>query len=164
MNEDEIFQIESLTSNVKRLFDEQLTPAEIIAYELDLSHSTKATVFMSQKDELFAFVSGQARVTIGDVRKMLARANLMPHKFLPPKGKPDYFKNLASEYFKQVYPGMTPVSDQDLIYYKTLISQNPSLVEIKNIRSGVIKSFDPNAKNNWRAYKKFNYNKVKIEL
>ncbi len=160
---DEIIALVSLSHDLNNHFNAP-NPAEIIADKVDLSRSTTMLLFMDQQDNLFAFITSKAKTTLGDIRKMLLKANLIPIKFFDPKNKPNHFDQIATELFKQAYPGMKPVSNKDLIYYKTLVSCNPALVEIKNIRNGIIKSFDTNAKNNWRPYKKFNYSKVKVEL
>ncbi len=163
MEENEIILLETIKSQINQFFKLKLKPARIIAGEISLSRSITATIFLTENDKLFIYFKNDAKNNIREIKQILKKANLNIAKFLPLNNQTDFFNRQASIKFEQTYPGLKPVSENDLIYYKTLIRYDPVLIEIKSIKDDLIKVFDTNAKTNWRPYKKFNYNKVDIK-
>lgn len=151
-----------LLSQIKLEFGCDLEIAKIIAHQIAVSRSAVMTVFLTSDDKLYALVNVKNRAVLADIKKMLSLAGLLPEKFLPPAGKPDYFYQVGLEQFQQVYPGRQLVSEQDLAFYKTLAPYNPALVQIKQVKHGRINTFDADVKGNWRVYCKFYYNKINI--
>ncbi len=86
---------------------------------------------------------------------------LRADSYLPPKGDVEYFNIVAKAKFKEVFPGRTNISEQDLIYYKTLAVYNPALVQISEVLKGQIYQYDSDASGNWRPSKKFSYRRLK---
>ncbi len=162
MSQDEIITIESLKSIIKDFFGGQIELKRIIVPQLNFSRSSLGSVFIDQKDRLYAIIISQPKLSLGEIKKKLFSANLVYKRFLAPNNDPDFFNNLATEKFKQVYPGLEPKTERDLFYYKSLIKYDPVLVEIKTVKNDLIQTFDSNAKNNWRPCRRFSYNQIKL--
>jgi len=47
---------------------------------------------------------------------------------LPPKGRPRYFDEIGRKKFNEVFPGQKNISDEDIIFYKTLAPYSPALI------------------------------------
>jgi len=60
-----------------------------------VSHTSTASVFLTKNKQLYVFVTGQARLNLGDIRKIITRMGLKAELFLPPKGEIDYFNEFA---------------------------------------------------------------------
>ncbi len=132
----------------------------ILAWKVPLSRSTSTTIFFNNKNQLFAYIASPARQTLGDVQKLLYRMGLVAYKFLPPANRPDYFTDIATEHFHKTFPNRKVQSENDLRYFKTLALYNPALVQIKLVKDGVIKYFDPDSKDQWRILTKLTYNRL----
>jgi len=48
--------------------------------------------------------------------------------YLPPKGRPRYFDEIGRKKFNEVFPGQKNISDEDIIFYKTLAPYSPALI------------------------------------
>lgn len=137
------------------------TPVDrVVAWQLPLSRSVFCHVFFNNKNQLFVYISSPSRQTLGDVQKLLYRLGVSAYQFLPPAGQKDYFREIASGHFAKTYPGRKIVSEQDLSYFKTLAPYNPALVQVKNVKNGVLNCFDPDAKGQWRVFCKLRYSRL----
>lgn len=133
---------------------------QVIARAVPVSHTSEATVFLSTKNQLYVLISGKARLTLGDVRKLVVRMGLKVEYFFPPKGEPDYFERIGNEKFHEVFPGRAIVSPEDTAFYKTLAPYNPALAQISEVKDGVIRKFDPDSKRGWRIAAEFSYRRI----
>ena len=135
----------NLEEFIQKHFAVKLNFEEIIARNLPVSYSTEVLIFRSKNQKLYAFISGEARLTLGDISKSLTKMNLKPAKFFPPNGLEDYFLEHARAQFLRIFPAR---------------EHNPALVEIASIRNGEIKCFDSDAIGSWRVAKRLNYRSI----
>lgn len=133
---------------------------QVIARAVPVSHTTDATVFLSTKNQLYLLIDGKARLTLGDVRKVVTRMGLKGEFYFPPKGEPDYFDRIGNEKFREVFPGRSILTSDDTAFYRTLAPYNPALVQISEVKDGVIRKFDPDSKRGWRIAAEFSYRRI----
>ncbi len=133
---------------------------KVIARDVDVSRSVQATIYLTKKKQLFCYIHGSAKLTLGDIRKIVSRMGLKAELYVPPKGQPSYFDDIAVKQFRSVFPGRTPVADDDLAYYRTLAPYNPALILIHEVKDGHIYQFDPDARTHWRVATKFAYRRI----
>lgn len=153
-------QIDSLSSQIKTNFVIKYPIKRIVIWQMPVSRSALVTIFLNQKNQLFAYITTPARQTLADVQKILYRVGLSPYKYCEPVNQPGYFVKIATEHFNKIFPGRNIQVEEDLRYYKTLALYNPALVQIKAVKNGVIKGFDADAKDSWRVYTKLVYAKL----
>jgi hypothetical protein len=134
---------------------------KVIVRAVPVSYTTEATVFLAPKNQLFVLVSGQSRLLLRDIQTILSNMGLKAEKYLPPKNQPDYFTDIGTKKFKEVFPGRASATDQDIRFYKTLAPYNPALAQISEVRTGVIKQFDTDSSGSWRPAAKFSYRRIK---
>ncbi len=134
---------------------------KVIVRSAPVSYTSEATVFLTPKNQLFALISGQSRLLLRDIQTILSNMGLKSEKYLPPKNQPDYFKDIGTKKFKEVFPGRSGASEQDIMFYKTLAPYNPALAQISEVRTGVIKQFDTDSSGSWRPVAKFSYRRIK---
>lgn len=134
---------------------------QVIARGIAVSRTAEATVFLTSKKQLFVYISAHSRTLLGDISKIVARMGLKAELFLPPVGQPDYFNVIGRDKFKQVFPGRTHISDDELRFYRTLAPYNPALVLISEVKNGEIYCYDSDAKNSWRLAARFAYRRIK---
>lgn len=133
---------------------------KVIARDLPVGRAAEVFIFMTKKKRVYAFVSAEAKLLLGDIQKLLRKVGLRTGKVLPPGGEKDYFNDRALVKFLEVFPGRAYASDDDLRFYKTLIPYNPGLVEIEEIIGGEIKEFSPDTRGKWRLAKRFSYKRI----
>lgn len=151
----------ALEKHLKSRFHDGLNVHHMIVRELPVSRMATADIFMTSKNQLFAFLQAQGPMTTGDVRKIMRHMGCEVDEFLPPITDKNYFTRVATEKFRATYPGRTPLNDDDLRYYYTLVPYNPALVKIQAITNGVIYQFDPTSESSWRPAAKLVYRTVK---
>ena len=134
---------------------------KVIVRQVPVSRTAHATVFLTKKKQLYAYVSGQSKLVLGDVKKIMSRMGLKAELYVPPKGQPNYFDDIGREHVRAVFPGKATITANDLIYYRTLAPYNPALVQIHEVDSGEIKQFDTDAAGNWRVAARFAYRRIK---
>ena len=78
---------------------------EVISRNLPVGYSAEATIFKSKKGRVYAFISVEARATLGDIQYILSKMNLKPAYFFPPSGFENYFFERAKVQFLEVFPG-----------------------------------------------------------
>lgn len=145
----------------KRQFGFEFEISNLIVSDVDVARSAYASVFLTKKKQLLSYVHGDSKLTLGEVRKIISRMGLKAELYLPPKGQPTYFDDVAREHFRSVFPGRQPLADEDLAYYRTLARYNPALVLISEVKDGHIYQFDPDARTHWRVAAKFAYRRIK---
>lgn len=134
---------------------------QVIAWKIPVSRVDRATVFLTNKKQLYVYIEAQSRMVLADVKKIISRMGLKAEIYMPPKGQPRYFDEVGREKFAEVFPGRTHVTDQDLIFYRTLAPYSPALVQINEVKNGVIMQFDSDASGGWRPAAKFAYRRIK---
>ena len=98
---------------------------------------------------------------LGHIKKIASRIGIKPELFFPPKGRPHYFDDIGAEKFKDVFPGRKDVSEQDLLFYRTLAPYCPALILVHEVKDGVIYCADSDAVSGWRPAVKFAYRRIK---
>lgn len=156
----QIYDDIALERIAKEKFGLDIEIRQTIAPNIPISHTGTASVFMTTKKHLFAYISAQSKITLADVTKIVGRMGLKAELYVPPRGQPDYFGEIGRSKFRQVYPGRTNINDDDIRFYKTLAPYNPALVQIKEVKDGEIKQFDVDASGNWRVAAKFAYRRI----
>jgi hypothetical protein len=158
---DEIYDDMALERICKDRFGVDAEVAQVIVRGVDVSRSATATVFLTKKKQLMIFVGGHSRLLLSDVKKIVSRMGLKAELYFPPKGQPDYFDAVGREKFRQVFPGRGHISDEDIVFYRTLAPYNPALALISEVKNGEIYRYDSDAKNDWRLAAKFAYRRIK---
>jgi hypothetical protein len=158
---DTIFDDFALERIIKDRFGLGIEVENVIAGPIPTSHTAVATVFLTSKKQLYAYIHAKSKLDVGDVKKMLTRMGLVAELFVPPKDRPEYFDEVARDKFQMVFPGRTHVTSEDLIYYRTLVPYNPALVQIREIPNGEIRQFDTDAHGDWRVAVRFAYRRIK---
>lgn len=151
----------NLEKHLYATFGLRIDIKSVIAGRIPVGAAADATVFLSDKGLLYVCIAARGGQNLGDVRKILTRMNLRPEQILPPHADASYFDRVAAAKFCEVFPGRTSVSDQDLIFYRTLAPYNPALVQIAEVIGGVIKQYDSDAVGHWRPSTKFQYRRIR---
>jgi len=158
---DEIYDDMALERVAKEYFGLEIDIAQVIVRSTSVSRTATATVFLTKKKQLLAYISGQSRLLLGDVKKIVARMGLKAELYMPPKNRPHYFDEIGREKFREVFPGRGHITDDDLIFYRTLAPYNPALVQINEVKNGEIYCYDTDAHGRWRVAAKFTYRRIK---
>lgn len=152
---------QAITDAIHRDFGMITDVDAMIANGIDVSASAKAWIFLTKKKQLICYIDAASRLTLGDVRKMVSHIGLKPELFVPPKGRPNYFDELAEHEFRKVFPGRRSTGESDLAYYRTLAPYRPALVIVSEVKDGVIHQYDRDARGGWRPGVKFSYRRIK---
>lgn len=159
MNE-QMYDDIQLEEKIRTLFGLQLDVDSVVARRIPVSRADVATVFLSKKKQLYVYIEGQTRTVRDDVRKISQKMGLVVESYVPPKGRPHYFEEVAMAKFQSVYPGRRNVTREDLAFYMTLVPYSPALLVIKEIKDGEVLQFDPDAHTKWRRAAKFSYRRI----
>lgn len=133
----------------------------VIVRRVDVSRTAKATVFLTKKKQLLLYIEASAPLLFADVKKLVSRMGLKAELYVPPKGRPHYFDDIGRAKFNEVFPGRKAITDEDIIFYKTLAPYNPALVMISEVKNGEIYQFDADARGGWRLATKFAYRRIR---
>lgn len=158
---DSIYDDFALEESAKQQFGVILDIDKVIVRQVPVSHTAVASVYLTKKKQLYAYVTAQSKQSLGDVKKIMSRMGLKVEQYVPPKGQPDYFDDIGRAHVKAVFPGKTVITPSDLVYYRTLAPYNPALVQIREIENGEIKQFDTDTHGHWRTGAKFAYRRIK---
>lgn len=156
----QIYDDMALEQIAKEKFGFDIDIRQTIAANIPISHTGTASVFMTTKKHLFVYISAQSKLTLADITKIVSRMGLKAELYVPPRGQLDYFGEIGRAKFRQVYPGRTNITEDDIRFYKTLAPYNPALVQIKEVKDGEIKQFDTDASGGWRTSVKFAYRRI----
>lgn len=158
---DMVYDDLALEQNAKKQFGVAVDIDQVIARQIPVSRTAVATVYLTKKKQLYAYITAQSNLNLGDVKKLVSRMGLKAEQYLPPIGRPDYFDDIGMSHFKAVFPGRGHIAPNDLIYYRTLAPYNPALVQIHEVVDGEIRQFDTDAHGDWRPAVKFAYRRIK---
>lgn len=151
----------ALERSVKERFGIDIDVRQIIVFQIPVSHTAEATLFLTTKKQLYLYITAQSRLLLGDIKKLVARMGLRAELYVPPKGRPLYFDEIGRSKFHDVFPGRSQVSNDDIIFYRTLAPYNPALVLISEVKNGEVYQFDTDASGQWRLAAKFSYRRIK---
>jgi hypothetical protein len=160
MNND-VYDDMALEQIAKARFGVQLDIDHVIVRAVPVSRVARATLFLTSKKQLYLYVTGNSKLLLADIKKIVSRMGLTAELYIPPKGQPTYFDDFGTRKFKEVFPGRSHPSRQDLQYYRTLATYNPALIQISEIKTGEVRQFDTDAKGEWRTAAKFAYRRIK---
>lgn len=132
-----------------------------IVFKVPISRTGEATLFLTEKKQLYLYISGQTKFLFGDIKKIVSRMGLKADVFFPPKGRADYFDEVGREKFITVFPGRSHITKEDIIFYRTLAPYNPALALISEVKDGVVYQFDDDSNTNWRVAAKFAYRRIR---
>ncbi len=133
----------------------------VILRASDVSRTARATVLLSKKRQLLVYIEASSPLLLGDVKKIISRMGLKAELYMPPKGQPHYFDDIGRRKFSEVFPGRKVITDEDIVFYKTLAPYNPALVLISEVKKGEIYQFDADARGGWRVGAKFAYRRIR---
>lgn len=158
---DATFDQLALERECKASFGIDVEIKQAIAWRVPVNRTDHATVFLTAKKQLYVYIEAQSRLLLGDVKKIIARMGLKAELYVPPKGQPRYFDEIGRKKFGEVFPGRPQVTDSDIVFYRTLAPYAPALVQINEVKNGVISQFDSDAAGSWRVAAKFAYRRIK---
>ncbi len=158
---DSVYDDLALERTIKEQFGFAADIAQVIVREIDISPTSQATVLLTNKKQLLVYIHGQSRLLLGDVKKLVSRMGFKAELFIPPAGKPNYFDTIGRAKFRDVFPGRSHASEEDIIFYRTLAPYNPALVLISEVKDGAIYCYDSDARGKWRVAAKFAYRRIK---
>jgi hypothetical protein len=156
----EIYDDTMLERIAKGTFGVDLEIGQVIVRQIEVSRMTTATVFLTKKKQLIVYIDGRSHLLLSDVKKIITRMGLKAELYFPPKGQPDYFDIVGREKFREVFPGRDHISEDDILFYKTLSPYNPALVLITEVKNGEIYQYDSDARGSWRVAAKFTYRRI----
>ena len=146
---------------VKEKFGMPIDISKVILRKIDVSRTAQATVLLTRKKQLLLYVEASSPLLLADVKKIVSRMGMKAEMYMPPRGQPHYFEDIGRAKFRDVFPGRSTITDEDIIFYKTLAPYNPALVLISEVKSGEIYQFDADATSGWRLAAKFAYRRIR---
>lgn len=160
MNE-QVYDDFALEKNLKSQFGVVAEVDSVIARRFPVSRTAEATLFLTKKKQLFLYVTSQSKLLLSDVQKIVARVGLKPEMYLPPKNRPQYFDEIGTQKFREIFPGRGHINAQDIAFYRTLTPYSPALILISEVKDGVINQYDSDNTGGWRLHTKFSYRRIK---
>lgn len=157
---DQLYDDVALERQMKSQFGVNAEVDSVIARRIPVGRSLEATLFLTNKKQLFLYIDGEARLLLSDVNKIVSRMGLHADLYVPPKGQPNYFDEIGTRKFQEIFPGRKVLTDQDIAFYKTLAPYSPALVIIREVKNGVIYQYDSDARGGWRPHAKFSYRRI----
>jgi len=151
----------ALERSITEHFGIDIDLRQSIVFRVPVSHTAEATLFLTTKKQLYLYVSGQSKLLLSDIKKIVSRMGLKPELFVPPKGRQFYFDEIGRQKFHDVFPGRAHVSDEDIIFYRTLAPYNPALILISEVKAGEVYQFDTDSTGQWRIATKFAYRRIR---
>lgn len=158
---EEIYDDIALERIAKEHFGLNVAIDKVIARQVPVSHTGEATVFLTTKKQLFVFIHAKSKLVLSDIKKIVTRMGLKAELFLPPRGELNYFDDIGRQKFREVFPGRGHITNEDLIFYRTLAPYNPALVQIQEVVNGEIRQFDTDSSSGWRPATKFAYRRIR---
>lgn len=157
---DQLYDDVALERQIKSQFGVNAEVESVIARRIPVGRSVEATLFLSNKKQLFLYVDGEARLFLSDIKKIVSRVGLHAEMYMPPKGRPLYFDEVGRAKFEEIFPGRKIVNEQDIAFYKTLSPYSPALILIREVKNGIIYQYDSDASGGWRPHAKFSYRRI----
>ncbi|HWT39804.1 MAG TPA: hypothetical protein VN081_00815 [Dongiaceae bacterium] len=158
---DQMYDDVALERQIKARFGVAVEVDSVIARRMPVGRSLEATLFLTNKKQLYFYIDGQAPLLFSDVKKIVSRAGLMAELYVPPKGRPNYFDEIGTAKFQEIFPGRKAVNAEDIAFYRTLAPYSPALVLIHEVKNGIVYQYDSDARGGWRPHTKFSYRRIK---
>ncbi len=158
---DQVYDDIALEKRIRAEFGVAADVDSVIARKIPVSRTAEATLFLTEKKQLFLFVESQSKLLLSDIQKIVSRVGLKAELYMPPKGQPDYFDSVGTQKFREIFPGRSHITEQDIHFYRTLAPYNPALILINEVKNGVINQFDSDSTGEWRQHAKFAYRRIK---
>ncbi len=158
---DQLYEDVTLERQIMAQFGVHGDIDSVVARRFPVGRSLEATLYLTKKKLLMLYIDGESPLLLSDVRKIVSRAGLQAEMYVPPKGQPQYFDEIGTQKFNEVFPGRKAVSEHDIAFYKTLAPYSPALVIIREVKNGAIFQFDSDARGGWRPHSKFSYRRIK---
>ncbi len=134
----------------------------VIADSIPVSRSAEATLVLTKKKkQLYLYITSQSQLLLSDIQKIVGRMGLQAEVYLPPKGRPHYFDEVGTKKFREIFPGRTNITPQDIHFYRTLAPYHPALVLISEVKAGLIYQYDSDSKGEWRPSVRFTYRRIR---
>lgn len=157
----ELYDDVALERQMKSLFGVDSDVESVIARRIPVGRSDEATLLLTAKKQLFLYIHGESRLLFSDVKKIVSRVGLIAELYMPPKGRPNYFDEIGTQKFQEIFPGRRAASSEDIAFYRTLAPYSPALVLIREVKNGIIYQYDADATGSWRPHAKFSYRRIK---
>ena len=157
---DQLYDDVALERQIKENFGVVAEVDSVIARHIPVGRSVEATLFLTNKKQLYLYVDGEARLFLSDVQKIVSRVGLHAEMYMPPKGQVHYFDEVGTAKFQEIFPGRKVVNEQDTAFYKTLAPYSPALILIREVKIGVIYQYDSDSTGGWRPNTKFSYRRI----
>ena len=151
----------ALERAIKESFGVDADVRQAIVFCAPVSRTADATLFLTTKKQLYLYITGKSKLLFGDIKKIVSRMGLKAEIYLPPKGRPTYFDEVGRSKFHEVFPGRKHITDEDIIFYRTLATYNPALVLISEVKNGIVYQFDSDSNTSWRVAARFTYRRIK---
>jgi len=151
----------ALERAIKDKFGVDIDVRQVIVFQVPVSQTAEATLFLTTKKQLYLYISAQSKLLLGDIKKTVIRMGLGAELYLPPKGRSQYFNEIGRSKFCEVFPGRIQIKDEDLVFYRTLVPYNPALILISEVKDGHVYQFDSDSITNWRIAAKFAYRRIR---
>ena len=160
MNE-QVYDDLALEKNLKAGFGLDAEVDSVIARRFPVSRTAEATLFLTKKKQLLMYITSQSKMLLADVQKIVSRSGLKAESYMPPRNRPNYFDEVGTEKFREIFPGRGHINAQDIAFYRTLTPYSPALILISEVKSGVIYQYDSDATGEWRQHTRFTYRRIK---
>lgn len=157
---DQMYDDVAMERQIKDQFGVAIEVESVIARRMPVGRSVEASLFLTSKKQLYLYIHGEAPLLLSDVKKIVSRAGLHVEMFLPPKGRPHYFDEIGTQKFREMFPSRSSVTDEDIVFYRTLAPYTPALVLIREVKNGIIYQYDADATGGWRPHAKFSYRRI----
>lgn len=157
----ELYDDVAVERQIKALFGVDGDIESVIARRIPVGRSVEATLFLTAKKQLFLYIDGESRLLFSDVKKIVSRVGLVAELYMPPKGRPNYFDEIGTAKFQEIFPGRKVTQPEDIAFYRTLAPYSPALVLIREVKAGTIFQYDADARGGWRPHAKFSYRRIK---
>ena len=157
----ELYDDVAMERQMKSLFGVDGDIESVIARRIPVGRSVEATLFLTAKKQLFLYIDGESRLLLSDVKKIVSRVGLQAELFMPPKGRPNYFDEIGTAKFQEIFPGRKVAKAEDITFYRTLAPYSPALILIREVKNGIIYRYDSDATGSWRQHAKFSYRRIK---
>ena len=158
---DQVYDDFALEKIAKAQFGVSIDIDAVIARRFPVSRTAEATLFLTAKKQLFLYITSQSKLLLSDIQKIVSRVGLKAELYVPPKGRPNYFDEVGTQKFREIFPGRTNISPEDIIFYRTMTPYSPALVLISEVKNGQTYQYDSDSKGGWRPNAKFAYRRIK---
>jgi len=160
MNE-QVYDDLALEKMIKSGFGIEVDIDSMIGRRFPVSRTAEASLFLTKKKQLFLYVTSQSKLLLSDVQKIVSRVGLKAELYMPPKGRPHYFDEVGTQKFREIFPGRSNVTAEDIAFYRTLTPYSPALILISEVKNGQIFQYDSDSNDSWRPHAKFTYRRIK---